>query len=171
MKKEIGIGQAQYLTSPNPFAIVSSLKEDESTNVMALSWWTYVSNHPALVAIAIGNNSMTGKNIREREYFAVSLIGKELGHAAFLCGTCHGFDCDKAEMFGIPLTREGADPVAYVAGARVNLICKLRRAIDLDDHSLYIGEVIRTYGDEDVEAVYAINGYGRPAVITGVETC
>jgi len=171
MKKEISIGQAQKLTSPNPFVLVSSLKEDRSTNVMALSWWTYVSNHPALVAIATSNQGMTGRNIKERNYFAISLVGKELGKAAFRCGACHGFDCDKAASFGIPLTKEDGEPVSYVDGARVNIICKLRQAIDLDDHSLYIGEVIRSYGDEDVEAVYSMNGYATPAVITEVTAC
>lgn len=165
MKKEITIGQAQKLTSPNPFCIVSSRKEDGSTNVMALSWWTYVSNHPALVAIATSNKGMTGKNILEREYFAISLVGEELGEAAFKCGTCHGTDCDKAAEFGIPLTKAEDEPVAYVDGARLNIICRLKQAVDLEDHSLYIGEVLKIYGDEDVAAVYAMNGYSTPGVI------
>ena len=165
MKKEITIGQAQKLTSPNPFAVVSSIKEDGSTNVMALSWWTYVSNHPALIAIATSNKGMTGKNIMEREYFALSIVGEDLAAAAFRCGTCHGFDHDKAQEFGIPLTKTEDEPVEYVDGARLNLVCKLTKALDLDDHSLYIGEVLRIYGDEDIAAVYAMNGYSKPGVI------
>lgn len=171
MKTEITIGQAQKLTSPNPFALVTSLKEDGSTNVMALSWWTYVSNHPALIAIATSNKGMTGRNILERQYFAISLVCAELGRSAFRCGTCHGFDCDKATEFEIPLTREADDPIACVDGTRLNIICRLRQAIDLDDHSLYIGEVLKIYGDEDVAAVYAVNGYGAPALISGLEEC
>lgn len=33
----IKLGKAQKLTSPNPFILITSLKEDKETNVMALS--------------------------------------------------------------------------------------------------------------------------------------
>ena len=160
MKTEITLGQAERLSSPNPFALVSSIKEDGSTNLMALSWWTYVSNHPALVAIATSNKGMTGVNIKEREYFAVSLVGEACAEAAFRCGTAHGFDVDKAKEFGIELVKEADDPVAYPDNSRINILCKLKQYVDLEDHTLYIGEVVKVYGDEDVTAVYAINGYG-----------
>ena len=160
MKTEISLGQAEKLSSPNPFTLVSSIKEDGSTNLMALSWWTYVSNHPALVAIATSNKGMTGANIKAREYFAVSMVGEEIAEAAFRCGTAHGFDMDKAAEFGVPLVKEADDPVAYPACSRINIICKLKQFVDLDDHTIYIGEVVKVYGDEDIDAVYAINGYG-----------
>ena len=165
MKTEISLGQAEKLTSPNPFALVTSIKEDGSTNVMALSWWTYVSNHPALIAIATSNKGMTGANIKEREYFALSTVGEAIGESAFKCGTCHGFNTDKAAEFMIPLTKEDGDPLEYPACSRVTIICKLKQYIDLEDHTLYIGEVVKVYGNEDIKAVYAINGYGGVATV------
>ena len=160
MRTEITLGQAEKLSSPNPFALVSSIKEDGTTNLMALSWWTYVSNNPPLIAIATSNRGLTGVNIKERNYFAVSLVGEEIGEKAFMCGTCHGFDNDKAAKFEIPLTGNADDPVKYPENARVTIICKLKQAIDLDDHTLYVGDVVKVYGDDEVKAVYAINCYG-----------
>ena len=49
------IGQAQKLTSPNPFALLSVRKNDGTTNVMAVSWWNYASNHPATVTVCLSS--------------------------------------------------------------------------------------------------------------------
>lgn len=165
MKTEISLGQAEKLSSPNPFTLVSSIKEDGSTNLMALSWWTYVSNHPALIAIATSNKGMTGANIKARDYFAVSMVGEEIAVPAFKCGSVHGFDIDKAAEFDIPLTKEADDPIAYPECARITIICKLKQAIDLDDHTLYIGDVVKVYGNDEIPAIYAMNGYSGYTVI------
>ena len=37
-------GQAQRLTAPCPFGLVSTVKEDGSTNLMAVSWWCFLSS-------------------------------------------------------------------------------------------------------------------------------
>jgi len=165
MRQEINIGQAELLSSPNPFVLVSSIKEDGSTNLMALSWWTYVSNSQKLIALATSNKGLTGQNIQAREYFALSMVGEDLGAAAFKCGSCHGFDIDKAAQFDIPLTKEADEPVEYVDGARINLICKLKQVVDLADHNLYIAEVIKAYGDPDVQGVFSWNGYSKPGLV------
>ncbi len=61
----VNIGAVQKLTSPNPFALVSVSKPDGTTNLMALSWWTYVSNHPATIAVCLSKKGYTGELIRK----------------------------------------------------------------------------------------------------------
>ena len=47
--------EIQKMVSPNPFGLLTALKPDGTTNIMAVSWWSFVSNHPAMVAVCLSN--------------------------------------------------------------------------------------------------------------------
>ena len=76
------IGQAQKLTSPNPFALLSVRKNDGTTNVMAVSWWNYASNHPATVTVCLSSKGYSGQCIRESGAFGLNIVGEPLKEAA-----------------------------------------------------------------------------------------
>ena len=40
---DLTIGQAQRMTAPAPFALLTSADKEGKTNIMAVSWWTYLS--------------------------------------------------------------------------------------------------------------------------------
>ena len=92
MKQELTIGAAQKLTSPNPFALLTVRKPDGNDNVMAVSWWTYTSNHPASLAICLSKKGYSGQCIQAEGRFAVNIVAEALHEAAFYCGTCSGRD-------------------------------------------------------------------------------
>ena len=46
---DLTIGQAQRMTAPAPFALLTSADKEGKTNIMAVSWWTYLSNHPVKI--------------------------------------------------------------------------------------------------------------------------
>ena len=89
----VDISAAQKLSSPNPFALITS-KGERGTNIMALSWWTYCCNHPATVAICIGKRSYSGRCIDQTGQFCLCLPGADIAEAAFRCGTCSGVSCE-----------------------------------------------------------------------------
>ena len=78
------IGQAQKLTSPNPFALLSVRKNDSTTNVMAVSWWNYASNHPATVTVCLSSKGYSGQCIRESGAFGLNIVGEPLKEAGGL---------------------------------------------------------------------------------------
>ena len=100
------IGQAQKLTSPNPFALLSVRKNEGTTNVMAVSWWNYASNHPATVTVCLSSKGYSGQCIRESGAFGLNIVGEPLKEAAIKAGCCSGRDMDKAAAIGIPLTAQ-----------------------------------------------------------------
>ena len=158
--ESVTIGAAQKLTSPNPFALVTARKPDGTTNVMALSWWTYVSNHPATLAVCLSNKGYTGSLIATDGRFALSIVGKELKEAALKAGACSGRDGDKAALLGIPLEEaEGFGP-KLVSGSRLCFACTLTASYPMEDHTLYVGRIDRILADPSVEGLYAFQGYG-----------
>lgn len=158
MKQQITVGAAQKLTSPNPFALLTVRKPDGTPNAMAVSWWTYTSNHPASLAVCLSKKGYSGQCILNEGRFALNIVGEELSDAAFGCGTCSGRSMDKIAKFGIPLEEE--DGLSYVCGNRVTFFCRLTQSVALEDHVLYLAEIEKIYGDEDVRGLYAWNGYG-----------
>lgn len=159
--EKITSGQAQKMTSPNPFALLSVLRDDGSTNLMAISWWTYLSNHPPMVGVCLGKKGLSGSLIAKNGEFALSLVGEEYKDAAKSCGACSGRTVNKAEEFGIKL--EDAECIApkVVSGSRVVFECKLVDSIEAGDHVFYTAEIIACRGDESVKQLYAYDGYAR----------
>ena len=161
--QEMTIGAAQKLTSPNPFGLLTVKKEDGTVNVMAVSWWNYVSNHPATLAVCLSKKGHSGACILREGKFSLSLPGEALAEAAFKCGTCSGRDHDKVTEFGIPVAVTEDFPQGMVEGSRVNFACTFQQSCDVGDHVLYVGEIDKMLGDESVKALYAYSGYGKLA--------
>lgn len=160
MKQEITIGVAQKLTSPNPFALLTVRKPDGVTNIMAVSWWTYTSNHPASLAVCLSKKGYSGSCIQEEKRFTVNIAPEVLRESAFCCGGCSGRDHDKAAELGIALAQD-ENGLCYVDGSRVTFFCRLTESVEAADHVLYLAEIEKIYGDADVAGLYAYNGYGK----------
>ena len=159
--QELKIGQAQRLTAPSPFGLLSVLKPDGSTNLMAISWWTYLSNHPPLLGVCLSKKGLSGTLIEEQKEFAISIVGEDLKQPALECGRCSGRSCDKATEFDIPLEQASVIGAKTVCGSRVVFECGLVCQAEAGDHTFYIGEVVAIRGDESVKQLFAWDGYTR----------
>ena len=156
----VNLRDVQKLTSPNPFALVSSRKGDGTTNLMALSWWTYVSNHPATVAACLSKKGYTGVLIQKNQEFGLNIVDESLKQSAFLCGTCSGCTENKPEKFGIELIDPEEISTKLVKAHRAAMECRLINAVDASDHIIYIAEVVAVHCNSDKKHLYAVNGYG-----------
>lgn len=159
--EKISVGQAQKLTAPAPFGLLSTLKEDGTTNLMAISWWTYLTNHPPMIGVCLSKKGLSGSLIEKNGEFALSIVGETLKNSAIKCGTCSGRDNDKALKFDIPLTDCETVAPKCVSGSRVVFECRLVNRCEAGDHVLYMGEIVSVRGDASVDHLYAYDGYGR----------
>ena len=152
--EKITAAQAQRLTAPSPFALLSSLKEDGSTNLMAVSWWTFLSNRPPMIGVCLGKKGASGKLIQSTGEFALNIVGEELKEAALRCGSCSGRDVNKAEMFSIPL--EAASEIApkIVSGSRVVFECRLTdmKEMNLKQLSSVVRRRVRSNAEHNIQA-------------------
>ena len=158
---DITIGQAQRLTAPCPFALLSTLRRDGGTNLMAVSWWSYLSNRPPMLGVCLSKKGLSGELIRASGEFALSIVDASLRDAALRCGTCSGRTVDKAADFGIALTDAAVIAPKVVADSRVVFECRLVNSVEVSDHVLYIAEITAIRGDADRKALFAFDGYGR----------
>ncbi len=160
------VAEAQKLASPAPFALLSVKREDGKTNLMALSWWSFLSNHPPLLGVCLSKKGLSGSLIEKNGEFALSLVGPALKDSAFRCGCCSGRVVDKAEDFGIPLEDAQAIGAQVVSGSRAVFECRLLSTAAAGDHVFYIAEIVAAQGDAGVEQLYAFDGYRRLDTLT-----
>jgi len=157
----ITAGQAQRLTTPAPFGLVSTKKEDGSTNLMAVSWWTYLSNHPPMLGVCLSKKGLSGSLIEKNGEFALNIVGEKLKEAALNCGRCSGRTVNKAEQFGIALEDADVVDTKIVSDSRVVFECKLVSCNEASDHVMYMAEIVAAHGNPDVKQLFAFDGYGR----------
>ncbi len=159
--KEISLPKASQLTSPNPVTLVCTQKPDGSANVATVSWWTYLSFNPYMIAFAMAKTSYTGEMVRNSGKVILTVPGKELADIALGCGTTTGRNTDKVSKFDIKLTEVGASPIKIPLHSKVAIVCQLKDYYEVGDHYLYICNVEKVYGDENEEALFAWNGYAQ----------
>ena len=163
--KKINLPQASCLTSPNPVTVICTEKPDGSTNLATVSWWTYLSFNPNMIAYAMAKTSYSGEMVRNNHKVILTIPGAEIADAVMGCGSTTGRDTDKAVKFDIALTNVEGSTIQIPVHSRVAIVCSLKEYHETGDHYLYICDVEQVYGDESEEALFAWNGYSqlRPA--------
>ena len=163
--KKINLPQDSRLTSPNPVTVVCTEKPDGSTNLATVSWWTYLSFNPNMIAYAMAKTSYSGEMVRNNRKVILTIPGAEIADAAMGCGSTTGRNTDKVSKFNIALKDVEGSSIQIPVHSRVAIVCSLREYHEVGDHYLYICDVEQVYGDESEEALFAWNGYSqlRPA--------
>ena len=163
--EKINLPKASKLTSPNPVTIVCTRKPDGSTNLATVSWWTYLSFNPNMIAYAMAKTSYSGEMVRGNKKVILTIPSVEITDAVMGCGSTTGRDTDKIAKFGIEMQEVPDSEIQIPLHSRVAIQCSLKEFVEVGDHYLYICNVEQVYGNEQEEAVFAWDGYAqiRPA--------
>ncbi|OUO93739.1 flavin reductase family protein [Cloacibacillus sp. An23] len=159
--KKITLPVASRLTSPNPLTLVCTTKPDGTANLASVSWWTYLSFNPDMIAFAMAKTSYTGERVRETRKAVLAMPAEGLEEAVAGCGSTTGRDTDKAGKFGVELASVDGTDIKIPALTRVAIVCTLKEYVETGDHYLYICTVDEALGDPTREALFAWNGYSQ----------
>lgn len=162
---EISISELQKMTSPNPFVLITS-GEGENSNIMALSWWTFVSNKPPMLAICLSKKGYTHELIDDTGEFGVHMIGTRLREKAMKCGQCSGRNTDKIKEFEFLMQDAERISTKLISEYRAALECRVVSKIEVSDHLLYTAEILKIHRGSDIEQLFAWEGYRYLDAIT-----
>lgn len=160
---KINLPKAAKLTSPNPVTLVCTEKPDGTTNLATVSWWTYLSFNPNMIAYAMVKTSYSGEMVRNNKKVILTIPGAEIAEAVMGCGSTTGRNTDKAAQFGIELAEVEGSSIKIPVHSRVAIQCQMKEYHEVGDHYLYICDVEQVYGNAAEEALFAWNGYGKVA--------
>jgi flavin reductase (DIM6/NTAB) family NADH-FMN oxidoreductase RutF len=115
---------------------------------------TSVSLEPPLVLVCLGLDSSTLRAVRERESFAINVLGAEHGHLA------SGFARRGApKPWRAARHRPGSTGTPRLEGVLAGLECSVEHRVLLGDHELVVGRVVAAeVGDEGAEPLVFYRG-------------
>ena len=131
---KINLPQASRLTSPNPVSVVCTKKPDGSTNLATVSWWTYLSFNPNMIAYAMAKTSYSGEMVRNNREIILTIPGVEIADAVMGCGSTTGRNTDKATKFGITMANVEGSSIQIPVHSRVAIMCRLKEYHEVGDH-------------------------------------
>ncbi len=158
---KISLPQASTLTSPNPVTLVCTQKPDGSTNLATVSWWTYLSFNPSMIAYAMAKTSYSGEMVRNNKKVILTIPGVAIADEVMGCGMSTGRDTDKIAKLGIEMQEVPDSEIKIPLHSRVAIQCSLKEFVEVGDHYLYICNVENVYGNETEKALFAWNGYSE----------
>ena len=163
--EKITVPKASVLTSPNPVTLVCTKKPDGTTNLATVSWWTYLSFNPGMIAYAMAKTSYSGEMVRSNKKVILTIPGEAIAKEVIGCGTSTGRTTDKVAKLGIAMQDLPDADIRVPLHSRVAIQCTLKEYHEVGDHYLYICNVDQVFGNENETAVFAWKGYGeiRPA--------
>ena len=159
--EKINLPKASSLTSPNPVTLVCTRKPDGGTNLATVSWWTYLSFNPSMIAYAMAKTSYSGEMVRANKRVILTVPGKEIADAVLGCGSTTGRNTDKISQFKVEMQKLPESDIEVPLHSRVAIQCKLKEFVEVGDHYLYICDVEEVYGNAGEEALFAWNGYSE----------
>lgn len=161
--KEINIGQATALTSPDPLVLVCTQKEDGSLNMAPVSFFMYASFNPPMLAFGMGKAANSGENIRRTGKAVLAAPGVSLKDAVMAYGSANGGKTDKLKENPIALQSVEGSGIQIPEDSRVAFVVSLAQTVEAGDHYLYLCNIEKMVADDTKEALFAWDGYAKVA--------
>lgn len=139
------------LLAPTPVVMVGCAMEGVRPNIITVAWVGTVNSDPPMVSVSVRPQRHSHDIIRDSGEFTVNLVSKDLLEATDLCGVRSGREVDKFELCGLRAVRaDGLSHAPAIAQSPVWLACKVRRALPLGSHTMFIGEIISVGVQEEL---------------------
>ncbi len=138
-------------TLPSGLYVIGS-RAGERRNGMTANWVTQVSFDPKLVAVSVEKTAFTHELISEGQVFAVNTVSRE--DRAIVRKFTKPVEVEGTTMNGFPF-HDGVTGAPILDQAPAYLDCEVRQAIEVGNHTLFIGEVVDAgfQGPEDTEVL------------------
>lgn len=161
--KEINIGQATAITSPNPLVLVCTKKENGMLNMAPVSFFMYSSFNPPMLAFAMGKTANSGENIRKTGKAVLASPGVSLKDAVMAYGSKNGGQIDKLKEFPVALQNIDGTDIQIPEDSPIAFVASLAETVESGDHYLYLCNIDKIVADKTKEALFAWNGYAKVA--------
>ncbi|MDQ7093679.1 flavin reductase family protein [Desulfosporosinus sp. PR] len=115
-------------------------------NYAPIGAYGVVSQKPVLY-ISLKNSHYTTSGVAEHGFFSVNIPSSELLEKVDFCGRVSGFKTDKATIFDSFYDEAGNAPM--ITECPVNYLCRVIQTIPIFDFTMFIGEIVSVYANED----------------------
>jgi len=149
MKSSTFSGAMALWHVPERLVLVSSVCAKGVPHVITVGWKMRTSFSPPMFAIAIGKERRMHTCIRESGEFVMAVPGADLAEQTVICGTPGDPEEDKFEKCGFRIRASSFIKSPLIESAAANFECKVVSQLDSGDHSLFVGQVLASWVNED----------------------
>ncbi len=154
-KVEVPLSGCLRLLEPGPVALLTAQYRGRP-GLMAAAWVSPVSYAPPMVAVAVNPQHNTHLLISRSQEFVVNVPGRPLAEQVLRAGTLSGRDVDKFARTGLHALDGRRVSAPWVEECLGHLECGVIDAFKVGDHTLFVGEVIGAWVEEE-----AFDGYWK----------
>ena len=152
---KISLG-AEPLALPTPIWVVGSYGANEQPNIMVVAWGGICGTEPPCVAISIKQTRATYANIIQHNAFTISIPSRQYLVETDYAGIVSGVMTDKFSTSGLTAVRSRIVNAPYVQEFPLVLECKLLHALNIGQHTQFIGQIMDVKAED---SVIGDNGY------------
>ncbi len=153
---ERNFSYSQHLVHP---VTILSVSDGKKENIATMSWVSAVSTKPSLLMVAVSPRRYSHSLIVKSGEFAILVLSNLQKELATLAGTISGTKKNKWDLPQFQLLRKPAAKIKapVLKDCRAILECKLVNHSTAGDHTLFLGEIIHTEFDLNVQPLILFN--------------
>jgi flavin reductase (DIM6/NTAB) family NADH-FMN oxidoreductase RutF len=145
MKMKIGNQNVLY---PTPVTIVGALVNGKINFINIAHVGILNAGAPHLISLGMGKIHHTNAGIRENKTFSINILSQDQMVEMDYVGMVSGSKTDKSGVFETFFGELKTAPI--IQNCPLSMECRLYDTYDLKTHDVFIGEIVATYGDENV---------------------
>ena len=147
MKKILEPNNAIYLS---PVVLVTCCDSSGKNNIITIALTTNICRKPPCLGIVISGEKYSATLIKDNNEFVLNIPGVQNLKEVDICGETHGDKADKFELTNF--TKEDALFVKpkLLKECPINMECRVKDVIIIEDSHLFIGEVLKVHMDESI---------------------
>jgi flavin reductase (DIM6/NTAB) family NADH-FMN oxidoreductase RutF len=130
---------------PFPTAIVGAIVNNK-LNYVTVGACGVVCQKPILY-VSLKNTHYTTLGIKSDGYFSLNIPSASLVAKTDYCGIASGNSVDKSEVFTPFYDNAGNAPL--ISECSMNFLCKVVQTVPVFDFSMFLGEIVATYINDD----------------------
>lgn len=137
--ESVPINKAYRLLHPKLVVLVTTIDKNDQPNVAPIAWTMPLTHNEAYVGISVSKSHKTHANIVATGEFVLNFPEINLAKAVIACASK---DSDKFQKANLTKTDSKNVRPPKIIECYAHIECCLKDKVDIDDHTLFIGECI-----------------------------
>ncbi|HHX87851.1 MAG TPA: flavin reductase family protein, partial [Firmicutes bacterium] len=138
------------LLGPVPSALISCGRAGGKKNIITLAWVGVINSSPPMVSISVRPSRYSHPIIKETGEFVINILNADQVLLAEGCGTVSGKKVDKFKQFNLTAVQGTLKQAPLIKECPINLECRVKQALNLGSHEMFIGQVKEVYVAEQL---------------------
>lgn len=138
----------QKIMFPCPTSLVVT-GNIEKANIVTIAWVSLLTSQPPTLGISVGQNGLSGKEIKKNGNFSVNIAGADIMVESDYCGIVSGKEVDKFEATGLTKMPSKVIMSPIIKECPLNIECELIDANLIGRTNHFVGRIVEVHIDTD----------------------